>query len=498
MSELNSLSMRLLQQLGMFFGWGFLAVLSVARAEQFPWLNPANTQVIVLNDPRVDIALRIAAIDRARATIEMATYAQGVDEEVGVPLLQALRRAQNRGVEGNYLISRVASYPFDRHNLSVDFLADASLKKPGTVLAFGGPGNWRHGLRITDMNHMKILIIDAGTPNEVVFFGGRNNNLQAIKFIDSSFIFRRIDPSKPYIGDQIREMFFSSLEAASKVQAPVKRRAVAPKRLAWADQYLSIELKTKRQRNFFAVLNRDLSSPIDPSVPPKPYEDRPEQMRALSNDLLARALTGDYGTSLRTRKKRMPSDIVEAAANAVAIAKRRVILVVMSVFLAEKLKNAVKQALNNGVDVTLVTNSRQSAEGTMFGLPGLPYFHSLDDIMELMNHSGKGKLRVFVLNPDLLRRLGGNYSEANYLHRKLVVVDDDVFGGSDNFNLASMTNDDEAVVESRSKHFADRIARLVSRDLKFFERLSCEQVLTDLDEYDIVKRGINWLIIPLY
>lgn len=458
---------------------------------QFPWVTPANSQVFIVTDSRVDFALRIAAIDRAQHTIESATFFQGIDERIGMPVLQAFRRAQNRGVTGRYIQERVSTIKSDFWNVAARMLDDANLKEPGQVVSFGGWRNWFHGLRLTDFVHEKILILDAGTPHETIFISGRNNADHAVANIDLTIVIRPLVPGRPWIGDQIKLAFgtlWDFVKTIYKPRTPKARKRFIPP----PDKNVEVALLNDRQRAEFAELNELLSRPPVAGAPLKDFEARPESMRVLTNDLLIKAITNKYSRRL-SRRYHYQSDIIHAASPTIAGSKR-VFASMMSVTMPAELKQALIAALKNGAEVHLVTNSRETNKTyTPFGL-GFDY--SLTDIIDLMEIGGN--LSVYILDEKLLLQHEDLYHLVTYVHRKLVVADNHVFSGSDNYNATSSANNSEIVVESIDQAFADKMVEVMRNDLQVFSMLTCETALKEHGRFNLIKRGLNRLFIPFY
>ena len=465
-------------------------------AVEYPWLNDANTQVIVLRDPHVDFALRLAAIDRA-TRIDSISYVQGTDPTFGMPMLQAFRRAAARGAPSRHLYGKLGAMAGDPGGRVRSMLADSNLKAPAELIIFGGLRSLLTRFHPLDMPHEKILILNMGTADEVIWIGGRNNFQDSGTELDMSMIIRRIDPTKPYIGEQIRDAFESTWRPAAQTFAPYPPTKSKTKLIPRADENASIALNSPAQQSEFAAINEFLQKPVSTADPMEPFEARPTRMRVMNNDLLGRVLSGIYSKTLHGRKNIM-SDNIEGTAPYVAKAKR-IYLCAMSVFMPKELKEAVKTALRNGAEVYVLTNSR-SAHQTKVPM-GLPYLLSLEDLTELM--AVGGKLHVYVLDTELLRKHAETFPLIKYTHRKLIVADDHVFVGSDNWNDMSRARNSEMVAQAEDPRLSQLVRNILDEDLKVFTRLSCEKALTDQKAHGYlaepaVKRGLNWLLLPLY
>ncbi|MBI3557270.1 MAG: phosphatidylserine/phosphatidylglycerophosphate/cardiolipin synthase family protein [Deltaproteobacteria bacterium] len=467
------------------------AFLGNVFAVEYPWLNDANTQVLVLRDPHVDFALRLAAIDRA-TSIDCISFVQGTDATFGMPMLQAFRRAAARGVPSRHLYGKLGTFVGGTGDQIRAMLADTQLKLPAKLIIFGGLRSLLTRFHPLDMPHEKILILNMGTKDELIWIGGRNNWRATGTDLDLGMVLRRIHADRPYVGDQIREAFEGTWSPAAQTFPPYAPSPGKAKLIPRSDENAAIALNTPAQQAQFAMINDFLQKPVADTASYEDYEARPQRMRVMTNDLLGRVLTGIYKKSLRGRKNIM-SDNVEGTAPYVAGAKL-VYICAMSVFMPAELKEAVKTALRGGAEVHLLTNSRDAHRNQV--PMGLPYLLSLEDITDLMALGGK--LHVHVLDVALLRAHEQSYPLVNYMHRKLIVADNHVFFGSDNWNDMSRARNSEMVVQAEDARLSQLVRNIVDEDLKVFTRLSCEKALTDKKSYGYVQRGLNWLFLPLY
>lgn len=461
-----------------------------ASAVEYPWVTPSNTQVFVVRDPYVSFALSTAATDRAQKSIDLITYMQDTTKNIGMPSLQSFRRAQARGLEGRYLFTSIPSILGDPMNRAVSMLADRNLKKPGQVVVFGGLLNLLHRLSPFYMIHEKIFIIDSGTPNELIWIRGCNNNENAEHDIDTTIILRRIDPAKPYLGDQIRDVFDSAWNSAKTVNRPKSPAFgwLAPK----PDFNATVPLSAPEQKKLFDELNHVLSNPADAQQPMLPYEARPESMRALSNDFIARAMTGSFPLDYETRSQVIASEIHDAMAEEIAKAKV-VYFTIMAARISKPIKEAIKTALHNGAEVHLLTNGLD-AHATRTPM-GLPYFLAVDDLPELMAMGGN--LSVYVLDLKLAQQ-NPRYAKAiKFMHRKLLVTDNVAFFGSDNGNEISRTHTSELAIQVRDPRLASLFVDTIRSDLEVFSTASCEELLKERAMYSLFKRGAIRVLLPL-
>ena len=102
-------------------------------------------------------------------------------------------------------------------------------------------------------------------------------------------------------------------------------------------------------------------------------------------------------------------------------------------------------AARNGVNVHLFTNSHES--DAQIAPLGLNWTISLPDMLAL-SEAGV-KISIFEAKPGV--------HPWKYLHKKMAIVDDDVFVGSHNFNLPSTLYNDEMDFEIEDATFANSV-----------------------------------------
>lgn len=487
---------RLVRQILVLVAISIWSGASGALAVEFPWLEDANTQMILLSDPRVDFALRVRAIDRAKHSIDSITYVQGTDPEIGLPILNAFRRAAQRGVPTRFVTGAAGGLMADRSNLTRVMLTDSNLAAPVQLVLFGGFRALFTPFQVFDMPHEKILIIDAGTPDEVIWIGGRNNYVSSGSDLDLGLLVRPIDPSRPYIGDQIKQAFEFTWEPAArtfKPYSPKRPRGNARRKILEAERFTEVPIWREEGKAELEEIDQLLRTKATEVKTPNRHVLTPRKLRIVTNDFMQLVLAKIY-PNRKLRHESLPSDIIDEAAEVVAKAKK-VYISTMSVFVPQSLKDAIKTALRNGAEVNLLTNGRD-AHRSQVPL-GLPYDLSLSDINEFMAIEG-GKLNVYLLDVELLQTRPEYYKFTRYMHRKLIIADDYVLSGSDNFNDSSRKQNSEIAFEGHDAEFANKMRELIRGDLDVFRRLSCEEALTDLKKVGIFQRSMNTLFKVFY
>ena len=229
----------MLQKMAKVASAALLLFVCVSEAKLYP-LREGNLDVITVSDHEVDFALKQNLINNAKKTIEISSFFVGPDR-YGVNILKALRSALARGVkvrvmyEGNNL--RLGGDKNFTMNLQ-SLITDPSMSNQAKVIALGALEKMKYDLELDDCIHQKLLIVDANTATEKIYFGGRDLAENFASMIDSGFLLRPIDWTKPYIGTDIKDNFeitwkvleakFSK-ETASQIVVNYTLREVADK-----------------------------------------------------------------------------------------------------------------------------------------------------------------------------------------------------------------------------------------------------------------------------
>lgn len=409
--------------------FGCLMSLGV-QAKVFP-LRQGNLEVIYLEDPRVDFALRLEAIKRAKKSIRAFTYFHTVDP-IGMIFIEALRDAMKRGVKVEFLfessLSRLSGDPL---NKTTALLADSNLKSPAQVIATRVREKKKAGLSISDYEHQKLLLIDAETDEEVAFIGGRPYNKFADQSLDTSFMLRAIDPKAPNLLQDIRE---SSQETWDLMKSVFTLENLRPIKTSPTKSASFQILETEQQRQLASELIAVLEKPPHTAAGLHPLQFRPSEAQWITNDLFQNLLRDPkIGSSISSRQHRITNDISEYIARKISAAKR---LDVHSyaIALPPVIKNSVRELLERNGSVRLITNG-QSAHRLLFP-GGLPIYFTLDETKDLLTHPNA---HLVLYQPP--QRFQG----PRYLHSKLMLLDDDrLITGSDNFTLSSAFKNSES------------------------------------------------------
>lgn len=466
-----------------------------ARSGIFEWIDPANTQILVIRDARVDFALRISAISRARHSIDSATFSQSVDPVVGGPLIAAFRAAANRGVQQRHFFNRMGSILFDPMNKAQALLADATLQTPPTVLVWPILQNIAHGLSPADHNHEKILLIDHDTPNELVFLSGRNHSQLDLGFHDLTFVIRRIDNSKTYLGDQIQEAYDTNWNHAANLFQPISsstNRTQTPTINSDTQRAISQLLNTSYRRSLYAALNSHLQLPVTTlwnsddrkSDDYGTFEGRPSRIRLATNDFLPTILRHNLGPTFRQRRH-VRSPIHDLMAETIA-SGTDVDFSSMIFAPPPQIFEALRKTLLKGSRLTVRTNSRQALAHLVPG--GLPFDLSVEELLRLATDVHRSTLDIKAFDPSANANVSAFYS-----HQKLLVTREAVIGTSDNGNETSRVRAGEIAFHAEGESFASGLRRLLFAEQNHYRTLDCNALLTESQRNNTFRRLFNYI-----
>jgi phosphatidylserine/phosphatidylglycerophosphate/cardiolipin synthase-like enzyme len=445
-----------------------------SQATLFPSHDDPNVEVIYLEDPLVDLAIRNRFISDAKSTIDLVSFSHPTDE-VGGPLLRSLRGALARGV-------RVRS---------ARLLMDTRLSCQANIICATVIPKISNGLAFDDYIHEKILIIDAGTPDVKIVFGGRNHGKTMHDFGDSAFLLRPIDSSKPWAGDDVirfYDQFWSGLERLFK---KVKASKVSERTLAKLDRYPEVALRTEAQRKRFEKILQMTRSNAVVDGPLEPFQFRPQTFQLASNDLLLNAAKFKAGVSVDSRSG-LPNDTLDLLHSLVPHADS-VLLSGYAIGLPEPLASDFVRHVRSGKKLQVVTNGREAfhamtrpnTPSRWMGNAAADY--TLKNVASLMEAGDRSKnpVKLYLLNTPKKAGIavkGHTVPDAyKYLHRKLIVMDDWVATGSDNWTASSARKNDEIAIVMKDSRMAGYLRNQIKWETDaYYTQYNTEAVKAEL------------------
>ncbi len=420
-----------------------LALPLFAHAETYPYVPMGTDDVRVIEDPRLDIALRLALIARAKHTIDVSTYDIRQDNEAGFPILNALRDAANRGVRVRFAVTWISQLLMDNTHVLARYLTSPPTQEPIQVLLWGGTESESDGWSAFDNIHEKLFVVDG----KYALTTGRGFGEVYFYWLDTSFAI------KGALAIETQQMFDHFWDTLAFQHSLFGDRL--PFSYDWAPHSVPNDVSPDGEKK------ADVSQLL--TWFDIPANDTSASGRALHMNLIEQlsAIAPGNESSLgsNARVRALDDPIVDAVSERLKTAQS-VRMDILFAVLHPKLKEALLEtAKRPGTSITLLVNTNTPSltgheKSPIF--PGGPaWAFEITDIDDLL--AAGIKVYRFQTNPTL---------PWVYVHRKLAVIDDTVFFGSHNFNLPSTTSNDEASFEIKNPDLARRLSAIFDLSLK--------------------------------
>ncbi|MCB0369048.1 MAG: hypothetical protein KDD45_06230 [Bdellovibrionales bacterium] len=453
-----------------------------SNATLYPINLDKNTEVLVIDNPVDDEVIRLDILSRAQHSIDIIAHTQ-TSGEFGLKVINTLRDRMNNGVRLRYLYEKIASMGVgETSDRGIRLLSDANLyTTTNSQLIVSRPlEKIKSPFTVTDLLHEKMIIVDRGTPNEIIMIGGRNHDEFSVTSADFTFVLRRVNASKGYIGDSLQEHFNKLFVLASRYFSIEPGRKISPKELKYL-QDRSIKLKYKLPSPFVSSVLELLNQPVVLSDTPKSFQFYPEKTRLVTNDLFKVISENKLPKKYLVRDDLLSDDITTYVAGLIENANK---LELTSYILSmpKIIKEAIKSMLAEGGKFLSYSNN-----GLAYGLK-LPV-KSLGNAVHSMNLGtffdftsvAKGSsVSMYSLDPKqgIAQNPGIDYN-----HRKVALLDIKnrksvvngelrqhriVVSGSYNFTLSSASKNDEMVIMFDDTRMADYITGINHRDAMIY------------------------------
>lgn len=444
----------------------------------YPWRSFNPEDILVVNDGVTDAEIRLALVSRAERSIDVVTYAQTVDQEVGLPFYTALRDAANRGVHIRFLTNTMMSVLLDMSRMTQGYLAAKPSVAPIEILFWGRSGTsgpWQIG----DFIHEKFVIVDK----KWVFHTGRMISKNSVNWLDKAYLLK---------GDIAHDtvMCFDRLWNEAKRTAPVLV-SPRPSKQSPVSRYrrfippASMDLRIEGQKRDFARFTEWIDRT-------ELTADQHSTIRMLHHDFVRQMRVLRYPADVATRLHHFEDPVLEALIERILEPQTREVLIgTMVAIFQPKFRDALKIALSRGTRVHLFIDSVQAAATQTPA--ALNFAIALPEMDELL--AAGAKIDVFNKNEeDGVRQI--------YLHEKLAIVDDTVFFGSHNFTQMSTVNNDETAYEVRSPEFAKKMRHIFFTDMTLGGTpYSREEVARELKvggPFAGLRQWLGWKLVWLF
>jgi phosphatidylserine/phosphatidylglycerophosphate/cardiolipin synthase-like enzyme len=478
-----------------FFAWVLpsLALFSASSspAKVYEVVSPPNVEVYPLFDARLDFALRIEAINRAKYSVDVVVYMN--TGEIGVEMTTALQAAISRGVKVRFVTEAITTVgltrPFgsnlpDRLARTLSSNADC----PSEVLCLSPfQKRFGKGIDIFDAFHEKILLIDRDTPDEIAWVGGRNNDHYALGDLDFSVVMKRIDRTRPSACSALGRAYDDIWVTANAIQkgktTPVTPSRGHPRNFVSAPDpgKLVADSKLTSEETYQAMRSALFEGERSPA-----RSFQPTKMIFSSNDFFKQLQSKQLGTWMADRDE-ITNDNLRLLAKRIRRSKE-IVVTAMAFDMPKELKEALTFAIRNGAHVSFITNSPELEKKR---IPfAVQFDQSMKDLKELYDLSvgpnGKGKVEIFLLDPLKIAQSEEYSGWLTYLHRKAVITDGTVALGSDNYTDASRLKNNEFLLEMEDGEFAKFMRAQVENEMKLFRPVGCTEL------FQHASRSRNW------
>jgi phosphatidylserine/phosphatidylglycerophosphate/cardiolipin synthase-like enzyme len=417
-------------------------------------------------------------IARARHSIDFVTYSQNTDD-INIEFLKAIRQAQlERGIAVRAIYdAQVSSGDKEKNKAVRSLITDSELACPGEVMCAHPIEKLSSGVSLMDYVHEKIMIIDAGTADEIIFFSGRGTTVSSAQFMDTGFMIRRIEPGLPYAGDDLKSLFGSLWDSLKKMadRSIFKMRSQTGKPFK---KELDLVRKGFAETADQAKTVAEILELLDRSpkaVPPamlKSFQFHPEMINVLSNDLFKQLIDG------KDLRAAFSNDNHEALIRDIRKFSGTLEMTAYSFGPSRELHDALVDFIKRGNTLNIFTNGAPAwvTANPAVWKQGFPAYYTYESVLKLMDETkgAPGKVNLSLVHPDKAKA----ENLATWVHRKLFSFKDAktreeefVYIGSDNFTWSAAKKNDEVLVKVKDARFTKAMTGLTHA-----ERVGYEEV----------------------
>lgn len=455
----------------------FIFFVFAASAKLFPIDLSQNTEVLLIDNPTDDEFVRLELLSQARTSIDIIAHTQTTGE-FGLKVLRVLRDRMENNVKIRYMYEQVASMGVGEFsNRAVNLITDNSFySKTGSELIVNRI--WqklKSPFTLSDLFHEKIIVIDRGTENEKIIIGGRNHDDSSMTSNDYTFILRKVDTKKPYLGDSLQTHFNSLFEFAKnyfQVEKPRELKDKEQYRLAEDISFLKYAPPSQIVQEILEVL----SKPVDIKEGLKYFQFIPSKIRLITNDLLKHIVENRLPKTYLVRNDLLQDDITSYFSGLIDNATK---IEMTSYILAppKLIKDALlKLVAKGGTMITYLNDGKAYGRKLPFkSLGDAVHSMNFETYFELGGNLEKSPITMYTLDPN---KGDLQSSPIDYNHRKVAIltIEDNhtsrtsgipnkiVLTGSYNFTPGSASKNDEMAIMFGDSRLADYISFINRRD----------------------------------
>lgn len=425
---------------------GVILISQVCIAKMYP-IRQGNVDVISVKEHEIDFALKLNLIDHATKTIDISSFFIGADK-YGVNIFKSLRNALNRGVrvrvmhEGNnFRLGGNKNYTMNLQSL----ILDSKMSKIAEVIALGSLEKMKIGISLDDCIHQKLIIVDANTENEKIYFGGRDLAENFSSMIDNGFLLRPLDWTQPYIGTDIKANFedtWKTLSTYFSKEQPANKLVVEYTKREVAEKYPAYQIPSEYVETYNGIAAVVGAKPAELILK---EQSRPNSAQLANNEFIIKRL------------KQQPLNVEDDDSLKLLVDKISRGQFVQSASYSADFSLPILKSLvgviRSGGKVNVYTNGLESMKwldtvttGELAGMSVVAFVYSIRRLQELQFY-GRNLANLNVFTVDRAKAQEETHGRLKFLHRKLFLVDNNwVLSGSHNFTKSSSIKNDELLV----------------------------------------------------
>jgi phosphatidylserine/phosphatidylglycerophosphate/cardiolipin synthase-like enzyme len=426
----------------------------------------ANTEVVYLGSGPAAVAAVNQVVSETQTSFN-AIFSTWQVDTVGSAFIRTLRTLANRKIKITAIYDTGATGIETNHDFSGEaaaLIADSTLARPAHVITATTIDKFESGLAFDDYIHEKMIILDAGTPNMRIIVQGGNWTDTASEFVDCYFMLRPIQPTLPWVGENIFNYYRRTWSQYSKIFSAAPTQKPSAELLSRFQSYAAYTLPYTDQQKQYAhtmqvihqgpAVVRNLDS----------IQFQPKSVQFVTNDLLENAVKHlDHDSVSRLN---YPDDISKIINQKIA-ASQSILLANYGGEYNARLKAMLQKTIANPEkEIELVTNGPDAFEkiapaGSEFAVAMLATAWAMT-VEQL-----EGYLEIAAPHQNLKVSLSNRYR-----HMKLGIADNTVWSGSANLTVASSTKNGELMFFYEDKELAKFMRAEIQQELKsatFFE-----------------------------
>lgn len=446
-----------------------------------------NSYLTYVRDPFVEVLLKEKLIDNAKKEIWIMQHEHQPDY-TGTRLIIKLKNAVKRGVKVRYLYEKTATIAGgDLFSKSQDLLLASDGGPIPSIINLGFVNRLLSPIPFSNLLHAKFLIIDPGTPNEIIYFGGRNTGDKYMEWFDAGFALKPIDFTKKHIGNDIVAYFNNYWTLLKKngftEEAAVKLTPELKDKMLKANNSFA---NWKLPESYYLEAEKIFESFYDEKL--KVFKFIPSKLFLVTNDLLKSKFEGKNNSDAAV----VENDIIKTIINVIDSADR-IYYNSLTFSPVPAVLSSIKKFLERGGKFNLFTNEEEHFKSAFKGIDLLSE-GAENKSVRFFNKLGFLKSQESSISFDIY---SPRLSKYKFIHRKLLLTDKWLLTGSDNFSYASTFYCDEILIAFQDPRLVSFFEEEHKSDMKnnFYLNLKLKSRFAEDEHY--VTRFLFGLLEPV-